>query len=65
MIDAWGPQEVAAHLGVATATVAKWRQRGVIPQPESIVSGVPLWTSSTIQTWAAATGRQAAAGPSS
>jgi predicted site-specific integrase-resolvase len=54
-----GPQEVAATLGVKVTTVHQWRQRGLLPEPEAVVSGVPMWAPDTIEAWAVATGRAA------
>lgn len=49
---------VAARLGVRPATVAQWRFRGVAPAPDVELAGSPGWYVSTVDQWAAATGRR-------
>lgn len=58
-----GPAEIAERLGVAANTVSMWRARGLLPAPVAVVSRVPVWTWSTVRTWAEETGR-ARRGPS-
>lgn len=57
MIDIMGPQEVAELLGVKAVTVRTWRSKGMMPDPDMIVSRVPIWTSGTIIRWAVQTGK--------
>jgi hypothetical protein len=52
-----GAIEVAEHLGVFPATVAQWRQRGLLPDPDWTVGGRPAWRLGTILAWARETGR--------
>ena len=52
-----GPGEIADRLGVKRGTVHEWRRRGILPEPEAIVSGVPVWQWSKIEAWARSTGR--------
>lgn len=53
-----GPHEVAALLGVKVATVHMWRSRGVMPEPDYVLSRVPIWRESVIRKWAKETGRE-------
>lgn len=55
--DLVGPQEIAEGLRVSRATVHAWRYRGLLPPPEWVISGVPIWRWSVIETWADDTGR--------
>jgi hypothetical protein len=52
-----GSVEVAKLLGVQAATVAQWRQRGLLPGPDWTVGGRPAWRLGTILAWARETGR--------
>lgn len=53
----FGPIEVAALADVKPATVLQWRARGVTPEPDAVISRVPLWLESTIVPWLRDTGR--------
>lgn len=57
LLDIVGEREIAALLGVQPNTVNVWRQRGLLPPPEGMVSGHPCWSWSTIAHWAVETGR--------
>jgi predicted DNA-binding transcriptional regulator AlpA len=57
LVDLLDPEMIADRLGVARATVHVWRNRGVLPEPDAIRSGCPLWWVDTIDEWARATGR--------
>lgn len=55
--DLLGIEEVAAMLGVQPGTVRKWRVRGdrmrhPLPDPDWMISGVPIWLADTIRRWA-------------
>ena len=39
-----GPQELACAFGVTQACIHQWRHRGRLPEPQWIISGVPIWT---------------------
>lgn len=52
-----GPQEVATFLAVKRPTVQQWLFRGVLPDPDFIVSGFPAWKKRTIVRWAVQTHR--------
>jgi ParB/RepB/Spo0J family partition protein len=52
-----GMTEIAQLLEVKPATVAQWRQRGIFPDPDRILSGAPLWWESTVLEFAERTGR--------
>ncbi len=56
-LDVVGIREIAQRLGVKPQTAATWRVRGLLPAEEGTVSGAPCWRWSTIEAWAAATGR--------
>jgi hypothetical protein len=49
--------DIARNLGVVVSTVHKWRHRGVLPEPATIVGGVPIWAWPTILNWAFETHR--------
>ena len=53
----YGPMELAAIAGVKYETVRTWRARGVTPEPDAVISRVPLWLESTIVGWLEETGR--------
>jgi len=53
-----GATEVARHLGVAESTVKKWRHRRIMPDPDWVLGGRPIWDVATIDTWARSTGRK-------
>lgn len=55
--DLCGPDEIAARLGVRSNTVSMWRTRGLLPEPFTTVSRVPMWSWALIRAWADATGR--------
>lgn len=52
-----GEKEIAGMLAVKENTVHQWRARGIMPQPDGLVSGNPAWHWSTVRKWAEATGR--------
>jgi hypothetical protein len=52
-----GPGEVAAIAGVRHRTVVVWRNRGIMPDPDAVISGVPLWREKRIVEWLRTTGR--------
>lgn len=51
-LDLVGSREIAQRLGVSIRTVQTWRMRKVMPQPEWIVSGFPVWRWEKIHKWA-------------
>lgn len=57
MADLVGPHEIADRLSVRVSTVHQWRQRDVLPEPEAVISGVPIWHWKTVEKWARKTGR--------
>lgn len=56
-LDVVGLREIAQRLGVKPQTAAAWRVRGLLPPEEGTVSGAPCWRWTTIERWAAVTGR--------
>ena len=59
-LDIVGLKEIAERLDVKPQTAAAWKHRGLMPEPEWTISGVPAWRWSTIAYWAASTGRAGA-----
>lgn len=59
-LDIVGLKEIAERLNVKQQTAAAWRHRGLLPEAEGTVSGMPAWRWSTIAYWAASTGRAGA-----
>ena len=55
--DPVGVADIAERLGVQTQTVAMWRYRDLLPEPEWTISGQPAWNWPTIEAWAKETGR--------
>lgn len=55
-LDLVGYSEIAERLGVSRRTVETWRQREILPEPEWIVSGSPIWRGATITRWTEKTG---------
>jgi hypothetical protein len=53
----YGPIEVAALAGVQVETVSRWRARGIAPDPDVVISRVPIWLEATIVSWLRDTGR--------
>lgn len=49
--------EITSRLGVAAGTVAKWRQRGILPAETDVFGQAPVWSWSVIEKWAVDTGR--------
>lgn len=42
-----GLKEIADRLNVKQQTAAAWKHRGLLPEPEGTVSGMPAWRWST------------------
>jgi acetyl-CoA acetyltransferase len=55
--DPVGASDIAQRLGVQAATVARWKYRGLLPEAEWQVSGLPCWNWPVIEKWAKGTGR--------
>ncbi len=55
-VDVVGEKEIAERFGVPSNTVHVWRKRGVLPNPDGFVSGMPAWHWSTIKERLRATG---------
>ncbi len=56
-VDLVGVADIAERLGVRPQTAATWRHRGLLPEPDWMVSGLPVWDWPTIAAWAKTTGR--------
>jgi hypothetical protein len=52
-----GPDELAELLQVSRPTIRQWRHRGLLPDADQTISGLPIWTLRTVRAWAAMTGR--------
>lgn len=44
-------------LGVKRNTIAQWRKRHLMPEPELVLSQIPIGNRSQIEEWAQLTGR--------
>lgn len=52
--DIWGPLELAARWGVTPQVVYTRKSRGTLPDPDLVISRVPLWLRSTIEVYESA-----------
>jgi predicted DNA-binding transcriptional regulator AlpA len=57
-LDLVGVTEIAEMFGMNRVTISKWRQKGILPDPDAELTKRPLWLRSTIEQWAAKTGRK-------
>ena len=55
--DLVGLTDLPDLLGIARQTARQWRTRGVLPEPQAVVSGSPVWERRTIIDWALETRR--------
>ncbi len=56
-LDLLGLVEIAELLDVERETPRKWRKRNVLPEPDYMISGTPVWRREVIERWARETGR--------
>ena len=57
-LDIVGLRDIAKILGVDGRTPTKWRDRGVLPEEDGMISETfPVWHRRTVLLWAAKTGR--------
>jgi len=49
--DWWVTADVAAYLGVTTTTVASYRHRQQMPDPDRVIGRTPVWRPATIIEW--------------
>jgi predicted DNA-binding transcriptional regulator AlpA len=49
--DWWVPDDVAAYLDVTAKTVASYKARGQMPEPERLFGRTPAWRPATIIEW--------------
>ena len=47
----YGIAEIAATLGVPSATVAQWHHRGKLPDPDERIGEAPVWSARHIEPW--------------
>ena len=57
MTDLVDIEAVAQRLDVQRQTVRMWRYRDLLPKPEWMLNGGPVWRWATIEKWAKETGR--------
>ena len=57
--DLVDPGAVADRLKVRRQTVHMWRHRGIMPEPDYMLNGGPVWAWWRIRDWAERTGRMA------
>lgn len=50
-------KEIAVRLDVKRGSVAKWRTRGIFPEPDYALGVGPVWKWSTVSSWALSTDR--------
>ena len=55
--DLVGLTDIPELLGIARQTARQWRTRGVLPEPQAVVSSSPVWERRTIIDWALDTRR--------
>jgi hypothetical protein len=56
-LDLVGVSDIAERLRVPRGTVAIWKHRELMPEPEWTISGGPVWRWSKIEKWARETNR--------
>ncbi len=49
--DWWVPDDVAAYLDVSTKTVASYKARGQMPEPDRLFGRTPAWRPAAIIEW--------------
>ncbi len=49
--DWWVPEDVAAYLDVTANTVASYKARGQMPEPDRLFGRTPAWRPATIIEW--------------
>jgi hypothetical protein len=49
--ELYGPQELAARLGISVNTLHRRRHRGALPPADMTISKVPIWTGQTVREW--------------
>lgn len=50
-IDYVSPMDIANRLNYPLARVRKWAARGVLPVPDLMISGRPVWRWESIEQW--------------
>lgn len=49
--DWWVPSDVATYLDVTTGTVASYKARGLMPEPDRFFGRTPAWKPARIIEW--------------
>ena len=49
--DWWVPADVAAFLGIGPTTVASYKARGLMPEPDRFFGRTPAWRPARIIEW--------------
>ncbi|MBY8886499.1 MarR family transcriptional regulator [Streptomyces sp. PTM05] len=49
----WSYAQIAAHIRVRIDTVRSYRKHGLLPEPDVVEGGKPMWYADTIRTWSA------------
>jgi hypothetical protein len=49
--ELYGPQELADRWGCTVPALHQRRHRGYTPEPDMVISKVPIWTGETIRVW--------------
>lgn len=47
----YGIAEIAQAIGANRHTVAKWNERGKLPDPDDRLASGPVWLARTIEPW--------------